>query len=376
MSNIVAYIVSRELIAASSQLPSNRGRSVAVHALIHALRLSKHPHLLVLRPTPASRTALTAFHTRSYIDAVNSKKASEGDSDSSSDIEDAFGFDSDCPRFPLLASYVELVAGAVLTGAESLIDGRVGVAIAWDGGRHHARKDRAAGFCYVADCVLALMRLKRTKQRIMYIDLDVHYSDGVSDAFREPTRTREPQILTLSIHHAAPGFFPPSPYAALPTPTSDPYSLSLPLHLGFSAATFGRVWRSVRAVRSAYDPAYVVLQCGADALAGDPCGVANWCLSSADPDGMGMLEVVADVLSWERVDALGEKLGERLPSDTPIPDHQQFPIWFILKFVQFDVPPGTMQDTNAEADAGYLQEVEACYDRVVQAINTRRAAGR
>ncbi|KAG6808256.1 hypothetical protein H0H92_004709, partial [Tricholoma furcatifolium] len=51
-SRVVAYIVSPELIAASSQLPSNRGRSSAVQSLIHAFGLSRR--VKVLRPVPAS----------------------------------------------------------------------------------------------------------------------------------------------------------------------------------------------------------------------------------------------------------------------------------------------------------------------------------
>jgi histone deacetylase 8 len=59
--------------------------------------------------------------------------------------------------------------------------------------RHHALKARASGFCYVADCVLAIMALRKPmtmqpsgvvfRPRIMYLDLDLHFSDGVSSAF-------------------------------------------------------------------------------------------------------------------------------------------------------------------------------------------------
>ncbi|KAG6859772.1 hypothetical protein C0995_004304, partial [Termitomyces sp. Mi166 len=67
MSN-VGYIVSPELIAASSQLPSNKKRSSAVHSLIHAFGLSKR--VKVLRPLRASYKDLAVYHTREYLDAV------------------------------------------------------------------------------------------------------------------------------------------------------------------------------------------------------------------------------------------------------------------------------------------------------------------
>jgi histone deacetylase 8 len=113
----------------------------------------------------------------------------------------------------------------------------------------------------------------------MYLDLDVHYGDGVAAAFRGAGARG--QVLTLSIHHAASGFFPPSEHAALPDPSSatfDPFTLSLPLHPGASCATFSRVWRAVERILVAFAPDYVVLQCGVDGLAGDPVGAWNWAL--------------------------------------------------------------------------------------------------
>jgi histone deacetylase 8 len=172
-------------------------------------------------------------------------------------------------------------------------------------GRHHAQKSRASGFCYVSDCVLAILALKRVrvpavpssaapprKARIMYLDLDLHFSDGVSHAFHASNPPSAlPQILTLSIHHAAPGFFPVSELSSLPAPAagesdaSDPFTLSLPLARGASNATFARIWhRVVESVRAAFGPDFVVLQCGVDGLAGDPYGVWNWGLGDAVDD--------------------------------------------------------------------------------------------
>jgi len=200
---VVAYIVSAELIAASSQLPSNKQRSSTVHSLIHAFGLSKR--VKVIRPVRASYKDLAAYHTRDYLDAVLVPQSSDISIDANSPFEpdSEFGLDSDCPPFPALPTYVPLVAGAALTAAQALITRLARIAICWDGGRHHAQKERAAGFCYVADCVLALMAFKRAppvtpggrKPRVMYIDLDLHFSDAVSQAFTSSSSTRTPQIL-------------------------------------------------------------------------------------------------------------------------------------------------------------------------------------
>ncbi|KAG6900301.1 hypothetical protein C0993_000274, partial [Termitomyces sp. T159_Od127] len=180
-------------------LPSNKNRSSTVHSLIHAFGLSKR--VKVLRPVRASPKDIAVYHTREYLDAVLSPHPSP-----SPDLGEAFGLDSDCPPFPLLHAYVSLVAGSALTAAQALITKTADITICWDGGRHHAQKNEAAGYCYVADCVLALMALKRApprnpgghKPRTMYIDLDLHFSDAVSHAFASSASSRVPQILVSS----------------------------------------------------------------------------------------------------------------------------------------------------------------------------------
>ena len=115
----------------------------------------------------------------------------------------------------------------------------------------------------------------------MYIDLDLHHGDGVADAFANKSRSRRifPQVLTLSIHHTAPGFYPAGLLADItPVDTSDPFTLSIPLKAGASAATFAQIWAAVEKIRASFIPEYVIVQCGVDGLAGDPCAKWNWCI--------------------------------------------------------------------------------------------------
>lgn len=42
----------------------------------------------------------------------------------------------DCPRFDMLAKHVRYVAGAAISAAEELAEGRADVVIVWDGGRY------------------------------------------------------------------------------------------------------------------------------------------------------------------------------------------------------------------------------------------------
>lgn len=67
----------------------------------------------------------------------------------------------------------------------------------------------------------------------------------------------------------------------------DPFSLSLVLQAGASAKTFARIWPIVESVQRAFEPDFVILQCGVDGLAGDPCKVWNWTIDAELPGSLG-----------------------------------------------------------------------------------------
>jgi histone deacetylase 1/2 len=184
-------------------------------------------------------------------------------------------------------------------------NGETDIAINWDGGRHHAQRGRASGFCYVADIVLGIMllaksRIEGRRPRIVYLDLDIHNGDGVAKAFASPTHfskdtERPPQVLTFSIHHSSPVFFPAP--TNLPCPnTPNPFTLSIPLAAYPSSQTYERIYHDcVDPIRLAFKPDYVVLQLGADGLPGDPIG--KWGAWSVDGPG-GMAWYAKKVREW------------------------------------------------------------------------------
>lgn len=90
---------------------------------------------------------------------------------------------------------------------------------------------------------------------------------------------------TLSIHYSSPGFFPASARAQLPnvsSPEFDPLTLSIPLQRGASNITYARIWPIVEHIKETFLPDYIVVQCGVDTLAGDPCSTFNWSLGNCE----------------------------------------------------------------------------------------------
>ncbi|KIJ61496.1 hypothetical protein HYDPIDRAFT_96532 [Hydnomerulius pinastri MD-312] len=393
-ANYISSNVTCPANQVSSLLPSNKNRSLLVHSLVSALGIlsevasNGQKYFRVLRPRRASLRELLAYHTRDYLEyALNPSRNHE---DQTQVAE--FGLEDDCPPFHNMHEYIHLVAGATLTAVGAIKEGSCDVAICWDGGRHHAQKTQASGFCYVADCALAILSLKRAvplsiphrKPRVMYLDLDLHFSDAVSQAFHSVNSTVASQVLTLSIHHTSAGFFPVSSLSTLPNPDDpsfDPYTLSLPLKPGASNQTFARIWPIVEGIRGIFNPDFIVLQCGVDGLAGDPMATWNWSLGGPGSLGWCVERIVHEwpgkklllggggynsanaARAWAFLTSVA--VSPPLPLDTPIPDHRAFPLY--QPSFTLDVPAGNMQDQNSEE---YLQDVETHYERV-QAILQR-----
>ncbi|GAA5945080.1 uncharacterized protein JCM15063_001653 [Sporobolomyces koalae] len=324
----VCYVHSEELQRVADALPSNLGRASLVHSLVSCCGLlddavdSDDPDessktARVISPTPATRSELEMFHDGDLIDTLMGSPIDSGSSEASDtdDSDDdrhrrnkrrklahhatASSLVDDCPPFPLLSRYVALVAGASLTAARELRDGRADIAIAWTGGRHHASRGEAKGFCYVNDIVLAIMELRKKPlsssraklSKILYLDLDLHHGDAVESAF-----FASPFILTLSLHLHAPLFYPntgalDSSGPLNPKAQGRGHALNLALESGLSGPSLERIWQVIENVKTSFAPDAIVVQCGLDGLNGDPC--KEWNLSLSDYSNC-----IASVLAW------------------------------------------------------------------------------
>jgi len=167
--------------------------------LMEAYGLTTLPRAKVLAPAPAELDAVARFHSREYIDVL--RAASAGDW-----VPHAARYDpgpSHNPIFPGLWEAAQLSAGGSLLAAGLVADGEVDRAFHFAGGLHHAMPDRASGFCYVNDPVLAILKLRERGWRVAYVDIDAHHGDGVQFAFYG-----DPNVLTISTHERGDRLFP------------------------------------------------------------------------------------------------------------------------------------------------------------------------
>ncbi|SEK58313.1 acetoin utilization protein AcuC [Roseovarius nanhaiticus] len=211
------------------------------------------------RASPRAKPgALTGYHTRAYVDALLDAERLQFASPQTR-ARHNIGTPSN-PIFPEMYRRPATGAGASLLAGELLAGG--GVIHSPGGGTHHGMPDRANGFCYLNDVVLAIQSLRRHgARRVAYIDIDAHHADGVEHAF-----AAEPEVLLISTHEE--GRWPRTG-ALDDRGAGQVYNLPLPRGLSDSEMALVRD-QLILPVVARHRPDAIVLQCGADAVEEDP----------------------------------------------------------------------------------------------------------
>jgi histone deacetylase HOS2 len=222
----------------------------------------------------ATMEELAEFHTTDYLEYLRTVMPQEPVAFPEHPYN--LGGD-DCPLFNGLFDYCSFYSGASIDAARKLLSNESDIAINWSGGLHHAKKAEASGFCYMNDIVLAILQLLRQHPRVLYIDIDVHHGDGVEEAFSSTDR-----VMTLSYHKFDPEVFFPGtgPLDSTgPEDNNNPgahHTVNVPLDDGIDDEQYTWLFRTVtKNCVDRFQPTAIVLQCGADSLAGDRLGPFN-----------------------------------------------------------------------------------------------------
>lgn len=243
--------------------PLKTCRAGKVRKMLMSMGLLTGPDRFEVAPERAERQTLLWFHTPSYLDAL------ERINDGHYDVEMLFmGLGTgDCPAFCGVYDYACWAAGATLTGAQQILQGKAHIAFNPSGGYHHAFSDRAGGFCYINDVVLGCETLAKAGKRVVFVDIDVHHCDGVQAAFYDRS-----DVMTISTHQDGRTLFPGTGFVdEIGTGVGKGYSINLPLPPGTYDEIYMKAFRSVvLPLLHAFDPDAIVLEVGADTLAGDP----------------------------------------------------------------------------------------------------------
>lgn len=239
--------------------------------------------LEVREPQPAIPEEVAHTHSRDYLEVLSALDRGESVRDLN-----RYGFGSgDNPIFPAMYETSLLYTGGSVAAAQALIDGEGGGQVAFNisGGLHHAHYARAAGFCVLNDCAVAVRRLRTKFARVAYVDIDVHHGDGVQESFYD-----DPNVLTVSLHESGRTLFPGTGFAE---EIGEGAGVGASVNLTFAPETTDDLWlaawrASALPILKVFQPDAILLQMGTDTHEFDP--LAHLCLSA-----QGWLEAIKDV---------------------------------------------------------------------------------
>jgi len=250
--------------------PMKPHRLALTHNLV--LNYNLYKKMEVYRPSRASLGDMTSFHTREYVEFLKNVTPDTQHQKQFSDSLSRFNVGDDCPVFDGLYDFCSIYTGASLQAAVKLNNQSCDIAVNWAGGLHHAKKFEASGFCYVNDIVIAIQELLKYHSRVLYIDIDIHHGDGVEEAFYTTDR-----VMTVSFHKYGQHFFPGTgDMDEIGIGAGKYTSVNVPLKDGIDDEGYMALFKPImRKIMQVYDPAVVVLQCGADSLGCDRLGCFN-----------------------------------------------------------------------------------------------------
>jgi len=209
-------------------------------------------------PQRASEKQLTLFHTQEYIKkAIALSEKGEGYLDCGDTPARKEIYDSAC-----------FVVGSTLKAIDYIMNHDCCYAFAPIAGLHHATRESAAGFCVFNDCGIAIEYLRKEYniQRIAYVDIDAHHGDGVFYSFED-----DPDLCFVDFHQHGTTLYPGTGFInetgkgkAVGT------KLNIPLPPNSTDKMACSLWQNAENFINKFKPEFILLQCGADSLAGDP----------------------------------------------------------------------------------------------------------
>jgi len=276
------FIYSRELekYGYPPEHPFNTIRPKNTRENVSSIGLLSGSGRSEVAPVPVERMVLKKFHTARYLHALRKANPRRWNAEA---FDMGLGTE-DCPIFKRLYDYATLASGGTLVAAEMILSGAADVAFNPSGGFHHAGPERASGFCYINDVALACTVLAEAGKRVLYLDVDVHHGDGVAYAFYERC-----DVMTISLHENPKVLFPGTGFEnEIGKGEGKGYCVNVPLPIGTYDEAYMKAFDAIaRPLIGAFKSDVMVIQLGADALAGDP--LAHLYLTN---------NVYADILSY------------------------------------------------------------------------------
>ena len=209
-------------------------------------------------PVGCMETSLRNFHTDDYIRHVKNLSTfgvgylDQGDTPARQGI-----FEAGC-----------VVVGSVLDMTDRIMRGEYRRGFIPIAGLHHGYRDHCSGFCVFNDCAITIEHLRQQYhlEKILYVDIDAHHGDGVFYNYDS-----DRHLYVVDFHEDGRYLYPGTGDAdETGTGAAQGTMMNFPLPKGAVDKDFFDLWPHAEAFMRSVKPEFILFQCGADSLDGDP----------------------------------------------------------------------------------------------------------
>jgi acetoin utilization protein AcuC len=219
-----------------------------------------------LDPVQCKLEDLQLFHNSEFIEQVRTA------------CQSGTGYldQGDTPARTGIFEAASTVVGSVLDMIDRVMAGQFRRGFIPIAGLHHGFRDHVSGFCVFNDCAIAIehIRNRYPLQKILYVDIDAHHGDGVFYNYDSDSN-----IFIVDFHEE--GRFPQTGDA---DETGDGPArgtkMNLPMPKQAGDEAFAEGWKQAEAFIRKIKPEFIIFQCGADSLKGDPITHLDYTTSS------------------------------------------------------------------------------------------------
>lgn len=211
-----------------------------------------------LEPVKCHLQSLFSFHLPHYIEMV--KQASE--------LGEGYLDYGDTPARKGIYEAASTVVGSVILLIDKIMQQQYRRGFIPIAGMHHAYRDHCRGFCVFNDCGIAVERLRDryNLQRILYVDIDAHHGDGVFYNYENDSG-----LYIVDFHEDGRFLYPGTGNAdETGRGSARGFKMNIPMPMYANDDDFAQHWIPAEKFIRSIKPEFIILQCGADSMKGDP----------------------------------------------------------------------------------------------------------